>query len=86
MNDFTVQLEGRDYSYGSDGAANMDAKNDIEGAIYHAIDAAADRCEQYGGDIRELQRLRDDAPANAETLRRIEALYRRPSWWRRIFG
>jgi hypothetical protein len=64
---------------------DYEQESHIEFALYQALDAAGDRCEQYGGDIRELQKIRDTAPTSMETVHKIMALYRRP-WWQRMFG
>lgn len=58
----------------------------IEFMLYQALDDAGDRCELHGGDIRELQKVRDTAPTSMETVHKIEALYRKRSWWARLFG
>lgn len=64
---------------------NYNQESGAEFALYQALDAAGDRCEQYGGDIRELQKIRDAAPPSLEMVHKIEALYRPRSWWKRLF-
>jgi hypothetical protein len=84
VKNITVELSGGDYSHRRDGVAKkMESieQDRIEWLLQQAIDDAADRCEMIGGDMGELHRIRDNGPPSMKKVRKIQALYRRRSFW-----